>query len=71
MLERQMLLAENAYHSMVLAADGYRMYVLAVQDELRLIDKELQREKDLVSRNSSVECDLKAGEASCYSISVN
>lgn len=56
---------------MVLAADGYRMYVLAVQDELRLIDKELQREKDLVSRNSSVECDLKAGEASCYSISVN
>jgi hypothetical protein len=68
-LERQMLVAESAYRSMVLAADGYRLYVLAVQNELGLVAKELQRQKDLASRNS-VEHNLNApsGKASYYSV---
>lgn len=68
-----MLVAENAYCSMVLVADGYRLYVLAVQDELRVVAKELQRQKDLASRNSSVErnLDAQSGKASCYGVWVN
>jgi len=52
-----MLVAESAYRSMVLAADGYRMYVLAVQTELGVAAKELERQKDL-SHASSVKSNL-------------
>jgi hypothetical protein len=63
-LERQILVAESAYRSMVLAADGYRMYVLAVQNELGVAIKELERQKNL-SRDFSVKSNLNVppGEA--------
>ena len=51
-LERQMLVAESAYRSMVLAADGYRMFVLSVQNELGRAAEELKRQKDRTNKST-------------------
>ena len=40
-LERQILVAESAYRSMILAADGYKVFVTAVRNELLRTVKEL------------------------------